>query len=537
MSFDGLMVRKITQLLNEKISGCYINRIFQISNNDFIFTLFKKDFKDKLVISINNNASYLTLSPLKYEDHIEPTHFLNLMRHHLEGGLILKIYQLNLDRIITIDIKKSDELGISEIKRLHIELTGKMTNLIVTKEDNTIIDCLHRLGPITNRTIMPGAIYHLPPAPNLKDPSIDNYIPGSDLGGQFYGFSKNLEKEVIYRLSKEESLTDIIKEILNSSTIYSYSNDYHLIELTHLKEKPKISDWDQGILDFYLLYQNKIKHQEAIKDLENIAKKESKKYFTKIGKLEVELAKSETSDIYRYYGDLIYTYADNLNLKTNKINIHDQEKNCDVEIELDNKLSLGDNAKKFYKKYQKLRNSKAILTEQIDIAKNEYEYFELLKIQIQDADKLELEQISSELASQGYLRIKQKTTKKKNQRYLPHTFIDPNGIKVSVGMNNYQNEYLTHEIAKYNEYFFHVKDYPGSHVVVHSTNPLDETSIRYAANLAAYYSKARLSSSVPVDYTLVKNVKKHPRNKPGLVLLKNYKTIYIDAVEPKQDLG
>ena len=533
MSFDGLMVRRITQLLDNKINGCYINRIFQISNNDFIFSLYKKDFKDKLVISINNNASYLSLSSYQYNTHLDANHFLNVLRHHLEGGIILSIYQLSLDRIISIKISKEDELGVKEIKHLHIELTGKMTNLIVTKEDETIIDCLHRLGPITNRTIMPGAIYHLPPAPNLKDPLSEEYNLNTDLQGQFFGFSKNLEKEVRYRLNLGEALNDIVKEILSSDKVYIYPSDYHLIPFKHLSKEPLIKDWDKGITDFYLDYQTTVRKQEASKELLNIAKKESKKYLTKIGRLEDELTKASDSDTYRYYGDLIYAYAPNLSIKDKEIVIRDEEQSKEVLIPLDERYSLKDNAQKFYKKYQKLRNSKNILEEQIEIAKNEYEYFELLKVQIQDANKEELEQIKQELASLGYIKAQIRSNKKKVTKYLPHTYTSPSGIQISVGMNNLQNDYLTHTMAKYNEYFFHVKDYPGSHVVVHSTEPLSEETIRYAANLAAYFSKARLSSTIPVNYTLVKNVKKHPSNKPGLVLLKTYKTIYIDPIEPK----
>lgn len=533
MSFDGLMFRRIVTLLHDKIINCSINKVSQVSSNDFVFSLYGPTYKDKLIISTNNNASYMTLSSFRYDVTIPANHFMNVMHRHIENGVIIDIKQMGLDRIVCFTIRQRDELGDYSIKKLYVELTGKLTNMIITKEDNIIIDCMHRLGVITDRTIMSGAKYRVPNASSLKDPLTSEYDINSDLCGQFFGFSKNLEKEVRYRIEQNEALKDIISEILNSNKIYTYKNDYHLIPFKSIKEEPIISEWDKGILDYYREYQKKMQHDESIKELLNIAKKEAKKYSSKISKLEEELQKAENSENYLKYGDLIYTYVTDLDSKQDSIEIIDND--TKITIPLDSKISIKDNAQKFYKKYQKLRNSKNMIQEQIDIAKNEYEYFELLKIQINDADKIELEQIKNELAEAKYIKIIKKGPKKKQEKFMPHTYTSPSGIKVSVGMNNYQNEYLTHKLAKYNEYFFHVKDYAGSHVIVHSTEPLTEETIRYAANLAAYYSKARLSSSVPVDYTLVKNVKKHPSNRIGLVLLKNYKTIYIDATKPSEN--
>jgi len=189
-------------------------------------------------------------------------------------------------------------------------------------------------------------------------------------------------------------------------------------------------------------------------------------------------------------------------------------------------------AKKYFAKYNKAKKAIPYINEQIEISNVEINYLENILIQLIEADYPSIIQIKEELIKCGYINDKKKVTPKKGKKekikkYPPTYFVSPSGIKVALGKNNLQNEELTFNIANINDTFFHVKDYAGSHVVVFSSNP-DEATIRFAANLAAYYSKARYSSSVPVDYTLIKYVKKHPSNKLGLVILKEYKTIYID---------
>ncbi len=533
MSFDGLMFRRITKLLADKIVGCSINRIVQLAANDFVLSLYRSDFRDKLIISTNNNASYITISSQKYEDFMPANHFMSVLRHHLEGGVIIAIEQMGLDRILCITVRIRDELGDYSCRHIYVELTGKMTNLILTWENDSIIDSLHRLGPITQRTIMPGAIYHLPPGMNLKDPLCENYSLNNDLSGQFYGFSKNLEKEVRYRIENGESFHSIIEQILTSNTIYVYRDDYHLLPLTHLASSPKEFPWDEGLVYYYNDFLLKSKRDEATKDLIKITKKEIKHLQTKIQKLNTELDKAENSEKYLYYGNILFAYCEDIDIKKSSIIINDIEKNEEVTIPLDEKYTIKENANKYYKKYQKLKTSRTIVAEQIELATIDLDFFEQMKIQIEDADKIELEQITNELTELGYIakgKIKQR--KKKETRYLPQEFVAPDGTKISVGKNNYQNNYLTNTMAKYNEYFFHVKSYSGSHVIVHTTEDMKESTIRYAANLAAYFSKARFSSSVPVDYTIVKNVKKIPSGKLGMVTLRNFKTIYINPCKP-----
>ncbi|MBQ9730724.1 MAG: NFACT family protein [Bacilli bacterium] len=534
VSFDGLMFRRVTELLKEYLVGAKINKVNQVSTFDFVFLLYKDKKGKSMIVSTNPSSSYITYLYKNEKESMYPTHFMTQLRHHIENSEIIEVNQQGLDRVLKLSIRKRDELGDYQTKHLYIELTGKMTNIILCKNDETIIDALHRIGPndLIKRIIMPGARYRLPPVHELKDPFIDAYDKQLSLCNQFFGFSKSLEKECLYRIENGESLIDILQEIKQSETMYLYSKDYHLIPLTHLQQEAKILPWDEGLETFYKSIQIQTKRIDKTKELLLIAKKEIKKYSNKIAKLEVELQKSENSEIYKEYGDILFTYCENLKAKLDKFEIEVDD--VKYSIPLNKQFDVLYNANKYYTRYQKGKKGVQMINEQIEIAKNELEYFELLNIQINDANDTELQQIRAELASLGYLKLPQTRNKKKQEiKYPPLEFTSPTGIKISLGKNNYQNDYLTNKLAKYNEYFFHVKDYPGSHVIVHSTT-LDEPTIRYAANLAAYYSKTRYSSTVPVNYTIVKNVKKIPGAKLGLVSIKNYKTIYIDPVPEKE---
>lgn len=532
MSFDGLFFRRVSSLLKETLIGTRINKINQISTFDFVFVLYKDKTIKNLFISTNHSGSYITLVSKTEKESMFPTHFMTQTRHHIENSEIIAIEQQGLDRILKLSMKKRDELGDYQIKHLYIELTGKMTNLILCKEDETIIDALHRIGPndLIRRIIMPGAKYRLPPVNQLKDPLNDIYDSSLNLSTQFFGFSKSLEKECLKRLEKGENIKDVVNEILKSDTLYMYEKDYHLIPLSNDQNFIKINIFE-GLEEFYKKQQLESKRSDKTKELLNICKREIKKYSKKIQKLELELSKSEDCEKYREYGDILFTYCTDLHQKLSSFEITIDENN--FSIPLNNQFDVLYNANKYYNRYQKGKKGVVMIKEQIDIATEELEYFTLLEIQIHDANDTELLQIRQELHSLGY--IKQSTTKKKNKqepKYPPQTYTAPNGTLISVGKNNFQNDYLTTKMARFNEYFFHVKDYPGSHVIVHSSS-LDESTIRYAANLAAYYSKCRYSSTVPVNYTIVKNVKKPVGAKPGLVTLKNYNTIYIDPIEPK----
>lgn len=523
MSFDGLVFNKVITLLNKTIINTKINKIYQISSTDFIFVLFNKNIKTNMVVSTNNYASYISLNENIDKQKNDKSHFVESLFHHLVNGIIRDIKQINNDRIVELSVDKMDDLGDIKTNHLFIELTGKATNMILTKNDLVIIDAMHKTGISSVRTIASGGKYNVPFMTKLKDPFSDIYDSSVELSKQFNGFSKIISDEFNYRLNKNESFNDIMNELKNSNTLYMYDNDYHLIELKHLNKEYKSYPIFEGLNEYYSKNVIETVSDES-KKLTNIVIKEIKHYTNKIEKLKKEIENAENASLYLKYGDDIFAYIHDLNNKTNRIHIDSYDESYDLNI--DDKLTIKENALKFYKKYQKLKNSKEIINEQINIAKDNLEYFSNIKHQIPNCNDEELNDIKEELINERVIKVNEKKQMKKQKRVTYATY-EIDGIKVSVGKNNFQNEYLTFKVAKYNEYFFHVKDYSGSHVIVH-TNELNEKVIRFAANLAAINSIASESSSVPVNYTLVKNVKKIPGGKIGKVLLKEYKTIYID---------
>ncbi|HHU28220.1 TPA: fibronectin-binding domain-containing protein [bacterium] len=540
MGFDGLFFRRATKLLESELVGGRLNRIHQISNQEYLFNIYKGETKAFLV-SVHPNYAHFTISSDKWSDFLYPGHFVSLLRKHLEDGKIEEVTQIGFDRILEIKFQTKNDINEIVYKNLIIELTGKFTNLILINEDRRIIDALRRVPPLeqTIRTVQPGAMYYPLPLDEKKDPLIDKVDSTYSLSKQFHGISASLENELIYRMNNGENFHSIINEIKVSNKVYLFNNkgkkDYHFIPFLHVSEESKVYPWDEGLSVYYKEIINEQKRHLLTHEIEKTLKRDIKHNKQKLIKLEDEYRKATNYDKNRYYGDLLFTYAMDFDKGESNITILDQETNNEVTIPLNPLLSISENANKYYQKYQKGKTAVIMIKEQIDKTITEIDYLEHILLQIEDNDVEGINQIKEELIENKYLKAKLQTNKKKKKtKYLPDTYYSPTGIKISVGKNNLQNEYLTFTLAKQNEIFLHVKDYSGSHVVIHNDD-FDEPTLRMAANLAAYYSKARFSSSVPVNYTYIKNVKKLKNAKPGKVTIKNYKTIYIDPSEPNKN--
>ena len=261
-----------------------------------------------------------------------------------------------------------------------------------------------------------------------------------------------------------------------------------------------------------------------------MAKKELKHQSTKLPRLQKEYDAALDCDKYRLYGDLLYTYGITDTKGKHDIQLENYEDGKMITVPLDPKLDGNQNAKKAYTKYTKLKKGQTYLQEQIAICQNEIDYFTGVLEQLDIADFDTALEIKQELIKLGYMKEKQKSNKRKKKKESePNitTVTSPSGIAVSYGKNNLQNEYLTWHKARKEEIWLHAKEYHGAHVIIHASEA-DEATLRFAANLAAYYSSGRNSSSVPVNYCKVRQLKKIPGARPGMVQLTNYKTIYID---------
>ena len=531
MALDGIILNKEYLDLKSRLP-IRINRISQVSQNEIVFNVHTERKRTNLMISCHSLYNRIHLTDHDYKGYDEPSGFIMLLRKHINNGIIEDIEQYNYDRYLVLKIRALDDLYDERHYRLHVELMGKYANVILVDENNKIMDSLKRIPPFENnkRTVWPGADFEYPEQQLKKDPfvetTVDNNIP---LVKQFAGFSPLLAKEIEYRLSSQ-SFAEIMQEIKTSNCLYVANTKdeclFHVIPLLHLNLNWKKYEINHGFDYIYFSLEEKERIKHVTGDLNKFTKRQIKHYETKLVKLNTSLVEAQNCEHLRECGDLLYTYSalDTKGLKNIELTDYEGQQ---IKITLDPKLSIKENANRYYNNYQKKRKSQKYLDEQIAIANNELEYFTAIAEQLLIANYNDAMMIKDELIKYGYLNIKQKRrpAKKKNAWHLYQVkFKD---YLVTFGKNNIQNETLTFDYAKNNYTWFHAQQFHGAHLCVNTDHP-DEETIRFCANLAAYFSNGRYSSSVPVDYCLVRNVKKIKGSKAGLVSIKNYKTIFID---------
>ena len=528
MAIDGIILSKVKDDLCSHLP-IRINKINSTSNTEVVFNVHADKIRTSLVISLHSVYNHISLSNENYSDYEEPSTFVMVLRKHITNGIITSIVQNEYDRYLLLNIRALNDLYDEKEYILSVELMGKYANLIlIDKETNKIIDALKKIPPYLNnkRTILQGAIFELPESQNKKDPYNDFSIDfEQSLVKQIQGFSKQLEEEVRFKISNNEKYEDIIKQIKESNSLYiSNNNDYHVIPLTYLNLPYKEVSIQKGFDTLYYKANEKERIKTVTEDIYKFVKRQIKHFDTKVSKLKQSLIDSENLDEDRENGELLFTYS---NLETkglNKIDIEDYGGNIKT-IKLDPKLSIKQNANKYFTAYTKKRKGKVYIEEQLQIANRELEYFNALKEQLDIATYLDALQIKEELIKYGYIR--KKTNKQKKNKKINLYQVEYKGSIITFGKNNTQNDYLSFDFAKPNNMWFHAKDFHGAHLVVNSDNPSEDV-LRMCANLAAYFSNGRMSSSVPVNYCLAKNLKKVKGAKAGFVTIRNYKTIYID---------
>lgn len=536
MALDGILLAKITPKI-AAVLPARIQKIYEISNTEIVLQLHGKEGKQQLFISCHSVYNRILLSKRNYPTPPTPGNFVMVLRKYIEGGTLQTIHQEQLDRYCILEITRHNNLGDLEHLRLIVELMGKYANVILVAENGKIIDALKRIPPFENskRMILPQAMYQPMPLQEKKDPfhefQIDSDIP---LPLQFAGFSPLLAKEVTYRIAHGSRFEDIMQEIETSDDLYIYETKseplFHCIALTHLKEGRKYPLFE-GFDILYASHEEKERIKQITGDLFKLCKRELKHQKTKLPRLLKEYDAALDCEKWKLYGDLLFTHGVTDTKGLDQIILQDYETEQDVTVPLDKKLDGKQNAKKCYTKYQKLKKGQMYLQEQIQICQNEIQYFTGLLEQLELSDFDTAKQIQQELIKLGYIKAKS-TTRKKKEEKIEFTTITYKDTKISFGKNNLQNDLLTWHTARKNEIWLHAKDYHGAHVVIHDQNP-DEDVLRFAANIAAYYSQGRMSSSVPVTYCEIKNLKKIPGAKPGMVQLGSYRMLYID---PDQDV-
>ncbi|RUS46490.1 NFACT family protein [Cohnella sp. AR92] len=571
MSLDGFVTRALTHEL-QALAGARIHKIYQPTENEIVLHVRGQGFGKKLLLSAHPSMPRIHVTEKSWENPQEPPMFCMLLRKHCEGGIIEEIRQDGLERVVELDIRHRDELGDLSIKRLTLEIMGRHSNLILHDPATGLIhDGIRHVTPAISsyRIVMPGTPYVAPPAQGKRNP-LDAETPeqfrdameeasagnASDSGKRaleqalvnaYTGISPLLAKEIVYRADgSSERLWPIFRGMMDRFREHAYfpsivetedgKSSFSVAELTHLEGKRTPYETANECLDSY--YGDKAERdlvRQRTTDLARMLQNETAKNEKKLEKLDETLQEASGADQYRKIGELLTAHLHLIQRGDKQIEVTDyyEEEQPLLTIKLDPLLTPNENLQRYFRKYNKLKNSRSVVIEQISATQEEIRYLESVLQGLQTATPSDIEEIREELMEQGYLRFRSSrkgAKKKRNDRPFLLCYTSSEGIPIYVGKNNTQNDYVTNRLGHPNDTWLHTKDIPGSHVLIRGAD-YGEDTLREAALLAAYYSKAKESSSVPVDYTKIRLVRKPNGAKPGFVIYEGQKTLFVTPDE------
>ncbi len=525
MAMDGILIHYLTEEIKCLETG-RINKITQLSASDYLFIIRIKGETKHLFVSVNNEYCRVNLTQKEYESDKSLNNFTILLRKYMDGGIINEISQHETDRVIKISINKNNELGDRLTINLIIELTGRHSNIILLN-NNTILGSYKHIMPFDNndRTIIPNAIYEYPKTDKLNpfnynvkelENEFKTVFSASDLTKKFLGISLILAN---YTYNNPQLFYDVIHNtnpvIIKGKKTFFYYND-----LKYLEGERTYFDSISQLIDSYFYTLNKKEQIKAkSKNILQIVKNKIQKQENKLEKLYQDLDNAKNNENDKINGELLFANIHNYVAGSNKIEVFNYYTNENITIPLDPLLGIKQNANKYYTLYQKKKNALNHIPREIAKCQDEINYLLILEQQIIVASLNDIEDIKKELNE------KKSKVKGKKKITLLHYLFD--SFEIIVGKNNIQNAHLIKEVASPNDLWFHIKDAPSSHVIL--KGEVCEKSIRNAAMIASYYSKQRFSSSIAVDYTLVKYLKRIPNKKNCFVSYTNQKTIYIDV--------
>ncbi len=576
MALDGIVLNSIKHELVNKLIGGRVDKVYQPEKDEIIINIRNNSSNYKLLLTSNSSSPRIHLTTLSRKNPEQAPMFCMLLRKHLYGSNIIEIKQLQLDRVIEIVFECKDELKTTVKKSLIIEIMGKHSNIIFINYDNkTIIDSIKRVSENMSsvRQVYPGIPYALPPSQSKLNPlDIDkdgfiNAINATNKGTlifgflykTFVGFSPLLSKEICFNSGVNEGLAldelsendiNIIYENFNNITnniknnnytpaIYSNSNeniyDFHSIKINYFNncEKQDFNSISELLDVFYYELDNKNRINQKVSNLLKSINTKLDRDRKKLEKQKNELLSAEDREKYKIYGDLIISnlHVPYENNKLTVINYYDPEQN-EITIPLDPKLNnLSLNSQKYYKRYNKLKSAEDELLKLIESTASDIEYLENILFSIEACQTTDdLDQIYEELSQEGFIKkykVPKGSNKVKNDNLI---YISSYGHEILVGKNNIQNDLITFKHAKKDDYWFHAKGIPGSHVVIKTNgDELEDIEYMEAARLAAFYSKGKNNSLVEVDYTKRQNIRKPANAKLGFVIYDTNYSMNIDT--------
>ncbi len=575
MPFDGVVAKCVVNELNALLSGGRIEKIFQPEADEVVLHIRAGGRSYRLLLTCNPGYARIHLTQSERENPTTPPMFCMLLRKHLAGGRIVEFEFHDYERIITVHIDSVNELGDVSRKKLLIEIMGRHSNIILLNSEDKIIDAVKHVDSDVSsvREIMPARPYTLPPSQEKTNPeelSLQEFIEKarvSELPMEKFllenirGFSPLLCREICFRAGINEKsagnrltgtdlmrLENVLSELVDDLRQNRFSpciiydspgeealpRDFHCIRLGIAAHAKYFEMMNYALDTFYTdkvrIYRLSQKKADLIKVLENNIDRCRKKHAIHLDTLR----EAADRDRLKLYGELITAniYAIPPGAKSVTLLNYYSENGEYVNIPLDENLTPQENAQLYFKKYAKAKRTYLNAKEQLEENLKELDYLESVLHLLESSTTLQdVEEIASELEEEGYIKAKKKKdTKKKNQEksFNPLVFHSSDGFEILVGRNNRQNDELTLRYAASGDIWLHTQKIPGSHTIIRlKGRKLTDRALEEAAMLAAFHSKARNSSNVPVDYTTVKNVKKPPGAKPGMVIYDNYRTIIV----------
>lgn len=551
MTFDGLFTHAMIHELNQTLQNGRVTKISQPYPNEVILTIRANRTNYPVLLSANPRYARFQITQIPYTNPAVPTNFTMMLRKYLEGAKLLKIKQLDNDRVVYFEFLTRNELGDKLPLLLSAEIMGRYSNVIlINQSTNKIIDTIKHVGMDQNRyrTLLPGATYRQPPTQNKENPFeqdsntfeelIQKYpnreVLADNLLKQYQGISRDNALALADKLHSSNNFVQAFNDFLamTEDPIPTMNGNNFSIFTDNPNDK-KFTTLSEMLDVFYHTKANRDRVQQQGGQLLHVIRKNLQRNKKKLKKLSNELKATENADEYRIKGEVLTTYLYQIKRGMTKITLPNfYDNNKEITISLSNQLSPSQNAQKYFKKYQKLKNAVTFVNEQIELTKKEVAYLEEIQTQIELATPADLNDIKTELQQEGYIKKKQQKSKHSSRVKInkPESFIASDGTEILVGKNNLQNEKLTLHTAKKTDIWLHAKNIPGSHVIIKSNNPSDETLFE-AAMLAAYFSKFRSSANVPIDYVQIKNIRKPNGSKPGFVIYEGQKTLTVTPTE------
>ena len=566
MAFDGLFLSAITKELNNQILNTRADKVHQPEKDEVILSFRGREGTSKLLLTSSADNARAHLTEESKQNPKEAPLFTMVMRKYIQGGRLIDISQPNGDRILKLTFAATDEFGFHSNYLLISEMMGRHSNILLVRErDMKIMESIKHIGADVNtyRLLLPGAEYILPPPQDKLDPAayedadlaekLSGTFDENDFAKYFSGISR-MTSQVLYKIYQRiletqgvESIQGIrlaLTEAFESDTFFVFLKNDRPMDISlvlppdeALEQYDEIEEFSTPslALEFFIGAKDKSNRvRERSQDILRVVSVNIDRVERKIKILEEVLTEAATKDDYRLRGELLkanlYALKDGQAL-VELVNYYDEDQKT-IEVKLDEHKTITENMQIYFGKYNKFKRSEENAKEQLLLAQEELDYLNSVADSVmRSEDPSDIAEIRQELIVAGYIRFKS-TKKKKESPSKPMRFKSTEGVTIYVGKNNNQNDYLTTKFADKTDTWLHTKNYPGSHVIIKGQTFSEETLLE-AANLAAWYSKAQAGTKVPVDYTLVRYVKKPSGSKPGMVIYTTNKTIYMDPDAPR----